>query len=65
MTLKITGTGITSDETGETGHREDGLRYVTGHPCRASGRSKAVTAMTLVEERSRPAPDQVLIAGLE
>jgi hypothetical protein len=66
MSLTITDTEIRSDLT-ESAYavRVEAGWQVTGFPGRKFDRNQAITAMTIAEERSRPDPDEVLIASLE
>jgi hypothetical protein len=43
----------------------DGPGPIPGHRGRLLDRDQAISAMTIEEEKSRPAPDQALIARLE
>jgi hypothetical protein len=74
MTLRITGTSITSDMTGATAEfrphaAADGRgAWVVSLPylrTRLLDRNQAISALTAAEERARPDPDWLLIDSLE
>jgi hypothetical protein len=74
MALRITDTEITSDEIGtRAAFRQhaaaDGngawVVYAVPYAGRLFDRNQAITAMTIAEEKARPAPNQALIASLQ
>jgi hypothetical protein len=72
VTLRITGTSITSDMTGATAEFRPhaaadsaGAWVCSTRPARLLTRNEAITAMTIADEQARPGPDRLLIATLE
>lgn len=76
MSLRPTGTRITSDEVDAVAERQDNIRSlvalgdpetfwtVTTQPGRRLDYNQAISAMTLAEELARPNPNELLVESL-